>query len=180
VLRTPAQKWDKDKIQIYTKDKDILVIVWAAFWGTNISDLYQLERDFESKKHGYSANSYIQVLNDNLLGIYDPELIFMQDNAPIYKTRKVTEWFVEYGVYVMDWPPYSPDLNPIEHLWIHLKRLVYIVNPDIDNITGGEDNIRATLFEALFRAWELIDKDILYNYVDSMTTRVNAVIAAEG
>jgi transposase len=83
-------------------------------------------------------------------------------------------------VHVIDWPSYSSDLNPIEHLWIHLKRLVYTINPDIDNITGGEDNIRITLFKTLFRVWELIDKDILYDYIDSITTRFNAVIAAEG
>jgi DDE superfamily endonuclease len=155
-------------------------MIWAAFWGTNMSDLYQLERDFESKKFGYSANFYIQVLDDNLLGIYDPSLIFMQDNAPIHKTRKVIDWFTEYGIHVMDWPPYSPDLNPIEHLWIHLKQKMYIVNPNIDNITGGEDNIRVIVFRALFTAWELIDEDIIYNCLDSMITRINAVIAAEG
>ena len=28
-------------------------------------------------------------LKDNLLGIWEPDLIFMQDNAPIHKAKKV-------------------------------------------------------------------------------------------
>ena len=86
---TPAQKWNKEMIQATPKGKDIKVMVWAAFWGGGQSDLYGLDRDFESKKFGYSARSYIQVLDDNLRGIYNPDLTFMQDNAPIHKARSV-------------------------------------------------------------------------------------------
>jgi hypothetical protein len=64
-------------------------MVWACFRGLERSNLYALERDFEAKKHGYSARFYIHVLDDNLLGIYQPGLIFMQDNAPIHTAKAV-------------------------------------------------------------------------------------------
>ena len=60
-------------------------MIWPAFWGQGRSDLYKLARDFEFKKMGYSANSYLQILKDNLLGISNLDLIFMQDNAFIHK-----------------------------------------------------------------------------------------------
>jgi transposase len=64
-------------------------------------------------------------------------MIFMQDNAPIHKTQKSMDWFNKNGVVLMDWPPYSSDLNPIENLWFPLKEGVYMVDPNIENTTGG-------------------------------------------
>ena len=90
-FRMPDQKWDKDMIQGYRKGHDISLMVWACFWGIERSDLYAMWRDPDSLKKGYSANSYLRVLEDNLLGIWEPGLVFMQDNAPMHKARKVTE-----------------------------------------------------------------------------------------
>jgi transposase len=41
----------------------------------------------------------------------------MQDNASIHTAKKVKDWFMGNGIITTDWPPYSPDLNPIEHAW---------------------------------------------------------------
>ena len=50
-------------IQTYKCGKDIRVIVWGCFWDTRRTSLYLIDRDFESKKHRYSANSYLKVLD---------------------------------------------------------------------------------------------------------------------
>jgi hypothetical protein len=64
VFRLRADKWKPSHVTTYKKGKDLRVIVWAAFWGSeNRTPLYIMDRDFESKKHGFSANSYIEVLD---------------------------------------------------------------------------------------------------------------------
>ena len=113
-----TDKWKPTHVQTYKKGKGMRVMVSAAFWGDGQrSDLLILERDFESKR--YSANSYL-ALKDLVVPNYTDDLIFMQDNASIYtakKKKKSKEWLKERGIRVTDWPPYSPDLNPIEHAW---------------------------------------------------------------
>jgi transposase len=33
----------------------------------------------------------------------------------------------EHGITSLDWPPYSPDVNPIEHMWWVLEKHVLSV-----------------------------------------------------
>jgi len=46
------------------------VMVWGAFWDTRRSNLYIIDRDFESAKHRYSAESYLKVLEAEVAPIF--------------------------------------------------------------------------------------------------------------
>jgi transposase len=48
--------------------------------------------------------------------------IFMQDNAPCHKTHKVMSFLERKRIPTLDWPPQSPDLNPIENIWDIIRR----------------------------------------------------------
>ena len=180
VFRTPVQKWKKEMIQTYTKGKDISIMVWGAFWGGGKSDLILMERDPEAKKGGYSANSYLRVIEDQLPTIWEPGLTFMQDNASVHTARKVRAWFEEMGIDITDWPPFSPDLNPIEHCWARIKEWVTTHYPHLaEGVSDGEDK-KDLLFKALQDAWDALDQDYLDALIVSIETRVNAVIEAKG
>ena len=66
----------------------------------------------------------------------------------------------------MAFPPQSPDLNPIEHLWEHLKR------EKAKHTVTSQDN----LWNALKECWNNVDSQILHKLVESMP----AVIKANG
>jgi len=52
--------------------------------------------------------------------------LFQQDKALCHTAHIVQEWFEEHDeeFKVLAWPPNSPDLNPIEHLWDVLNQQV--------------------------------------------------------
>jgi transposase len=179
-VRAYGEKWRKDLVQDIKKGKGVRVMVWAAIWGDKRSDLIQLERDFDSKKNRYSSKSYLKVIEEILPTIYEPGLHFMQDNAPIHTSNELKAWFADNGVKLLDWPPYSPDLNPIENLWFPLKEGVYIVDPDIENTPGGEDMVSNILAQAAQQSWEDLHTSLIKNCVGSMKRRLAAVIEAEG
>jgi hypothetical protein len=79
-------------VQTYDTKKDIKIMVWGAFWDVGRSGCYIMDRDFESKKHGYSANSYLEVLNAEVEPIFatlDEGYAFIQDHASIYTAGSV-------------------------------------------------------------------------------------------
>lgn len=72
----------------------------------------------------------------------------------------------------MWWPAQSLDLNPIEHLWSHLKRkLVEYEEPP----KGIHE-----LWERVQVEWDQIGAGVCQNLIESMPRRVEQVIKAKG
>ena len=137
-------------------------------------------RDFESKKHGYSAASYVEVLDAMLPGNYTDDLYFMQDNAPIHTANKVKKWFEDNGIDTSDSPPYSPDLNPIEHAWKKLKEVVMEYFPEVWDAKGESEEELHKMEEALKQAWLMIPTSFFESLIESMERRIKTVITADG
>ena len=79
----------------------------------------------------------------------------------------------------MKWPPYSPDLNPIEHLWFHLKKMIYKVCPNIEQVCDDDEKVQKVLFDALEEVWLRLSEELLSTLIESMKLRINAVIDAD-
>jgi hypothetical protein len=73
---------------------------------------------------------------------------------------------------LLPWPAQSPDLNPIEHLWNHLKTRLEEYEEAPKEM--GE------LWERVDKEWNEIEPEVCQNLIESMPRRVEAVIQAKG
>ena len=50
-------------------------------------------------------------------------MLFQQDKARAHSARLTMDFFNQNGLQVLPWLAFSPDLNPIEHLWDQLGKM---------------------------------------------------------
>ena len=88
------------------------VVVWGCFSGEKGREgLYFLP---QNKK--MNAELYLQVLEEHMLNFYHihGSEVFMHDNAPCHKARKILRYFEQNPISFLECPGNSSDLNPIE------------------------------------------------------------------
>lgn len=100
------------------------------------------------------------------------QLYFQQDNDPKHTSNVAKSFFASQGFKLMQWPPQSPDLNPIEHLWFKIKREIYSYPEPARGIHELWDRVQ--------REWLKIKPEYCQNLIKSMPSRIKAVIAAKG
>jgi transposase len=146
------------------------ILVWACFCEQGPGPLAIITGTMKT------AN-YINTIETQLrphLPVWFPDnnFIFQQDNAPCHKSAATTNFFHAAGIQVMQWPPYSPDLNPIENLWGILKKQV-----------GKHHYTNRVQLEAKIREiWTTNTKisDACRELSMSMARRVSACVSARG
>ncbi|KAK0152938.1 Transposable element Tcb2 transposase [Merluccius polli] len=90
------------------------------------------------------------------------------------KARIISDWFLEHDneFTVLKWPPQSPDLNPIEHLWDVVEREIRIMDVQPTNLQQLRD--------AIMSIWTKLSEECFQYLVESVPRRIKAVLKAKG
>ncbi len=76
---------------------------------------------FEGYSNAIVYETYVERV---LVPTLKPGMVVVIDNARFHKSKKVVELIQEAGCRIIFLPPYSPDLNPIEHHWTSVKNAI--------------------------------------------------------
>ena len=117
-----------------------------------------------------NAKKYVEILNKSFIGKYTENLFFLFDNDPKHKSIKANNFIKKNKIKKIDFPPNSPDLNPIENIWALLKkRLAKYHYVSMESFKVAIEN-----------EWHNICTDTIKNSILSMNERLQLIIDNRG
>ncbi len=144
------------------------IIVWGAISMKCIVGFWFVEGKINKE-------FYINILQNNLIDnankLYGRnKWRFQQDNAPAHNSYLVREWLAHNVNTVLNHPPQSPDLNPIEMVWAIMKNKIEKQSPKNLN----------ELKIAILNAWQSIDNSTITRCIEKHKKVVQYVLENEG
>lgn len=143
------------------------VMVWGAMSMNGTGPIQRIEGTMDQYV-------YVNLLENALLPFAKDRMpedwVFQADNDPKHTSRLAKQFLVDHNVNVMKWPAQSPDLNPIEMLWLDVEKHVKIMKPK--NLTN--------LYEVIRDGWRKIPTDRCIRLIQSMSRRCAEVIKRKG
>lgn len=147
------------------------VSAWACFSGHGLGYMYIFNENMDAKLlQGILGTHLIESAELHFDIEHAERWWFLQDNAPQHKSVLVRTWLFNNGIQCIDFPPYSPDLNPIENLWADLAR----------RVEQFQCETMEELQDIVAEQWKETSTDLLRELARSMPQRCQAVIDANG
>jgi transposase len=157
--------------QCYQGHSAVRLMFWAAIAPGYKSALIVFEEHV-------TAKTYKQMLIDNhifeqLRAAFPAGYIFQQDNAPAHKAGLTLDYLEQNTTLLaepFEWPPYSPDVSPIEQIWSLLKRMI--------NMSAV--HTKADLAREATLAWNMISQATVDRHAIDLPNRVLALEDLKG
>lgn len=106
----------------YTQTTRVSGRITDAFWGyitaNGPGELIHINARF-------TAAQYMNIIENHvfpMMDVFDEPHVYMHDNSPVHTATAVYQLLDTHPVELLPWPPYSPDLNPIENVWSNITR----------------------------------------------------------
>jgi transposase len=172
VRRLDKEELRADTIHQTVKGGGGTVMVWGCFAGNKLGKLHRIKGIMD--QHVYHTVMQTQLVPSIKSLFPNGDFVYMQDNDPKHTSHYCTNYLRtladRHHFQIMNWPAQSPDLNPIELLWDHMKREVSKRHPT------SEDH----LWEICQDVWNNIKPEVLDKLINRMPFICKMVLKQRG
>ena len=148
------------------------IMVWGCISSKGVGRLHWIEGII-------CGPDYVDILEKDYLGSLkdlglrrtgNSSAIFQQDNDSKHCCKVAEAWFQKHRINRLDWPPSSPDMLIIEHVWDQIGTKIRARNPLPRN--------HNEMWDALQKEWYSFPQEALDKLYESMPHRIAALLKA--
>ena len=154
-----------------TKENEIKgggkIMAWTCMSYNGVGSIEFIEDSLDNIRYKRILKRNLKKNSERLI---EGDFYFMQDNCRVHTEKSVLDWLCENDFKLLDWPPKSPDMNPIENLFSIIK----------DHLQKFEFSKKSDLKEKIKEIWYSIETDICNHLVDSMPDRIDELERNKG
>ena len=159
----PSYRWDPRKVK-----------VWGSISYNGVGTLVRYYGNLNSI-------DFVKILEQNLLRDYpllrgtrtrQGKYYFQLDGASSHTANHSQNFFRNNNITTLIWPPYSPDINPVENIWAFIKGQLFKKN---NQLTTADET-----WEEIQRIWYFEVNSMIKNLYDSIPNRLKTVIELKG
>jgi transposase len=143
------------------------VNVWACLGRRGFGDIHIFRENLTGTLYRGILEAHLQ---PSASRVVPRRWTFQDDNDPKHRSSTVKEWLTQQNITRLDWPPNSPDANPIENVFRPLK----------DNVAARQPRDLDQLEKFIREEWAKLRPEYAAALVDSMPHRIEALIASKG
>jgi len=155
-----------EEVKIEKVDQEVKVNCWGAISWNGATTLHIFSQNLKKTLYQDIVDSHKMEMEDTY---QERDFFYIQDNHPCHQNLDVFDY--DDNIDLIEFPTYSPDLNPIENLWATLKYRVAHDTPKTED----------ELVRSLHYNWEQLTKvEILRPYLKTLEGRYRECIEKNG
>lgn len=143
------------------------VNVWGCFGRRGFGSIHIFRENLTGELYRDILNTH---LRQSAAACVPARWVFQDDNDPKHRSRVAKQWLATHKIRRLDWPPNSPDANPIENVWRPLK----------DNVAARRPKNLDQLERYIREEWDKFTPDYAATLVGSMPNRISELIKQNG
>jgi transposase len=155
----------EEAVTVFQTPKSVSVLVWGAI-------SFDLRTTLHCTTEPYDSDSYCNVIWKHLIHQQNPiRYPLLQDNSMPHTSNHTLDFLSNFNVdLISNYPPRSPELNPIEHVWGWMVKHINKNYPQ--NITQLKAAVR--------EAWDAVPQEVIQNYIQHLPAVCSQIIRSKG
>lgn len=147
------------------------IMIWGCLTYFGVGDMCWVEGNMNADYYEHVLRDYV-LKSRKWFKMDTSKFIFQHDNSSVHTATSVRNYLKEAKINVMEWPPNSPDINPIERIWAYIKQRLFRYPTRPANLQE--------LFDRVEEIWTSVPTTFIQKLYEELPAKMRMLLRTRG